>query len=642
MPRRISKTLLVVGLLLIVGSLCLLLLKKSRRPGKSTVPPQFATLPTDTNDYTCAGTVPCTTWPMPAKPAAGAGYTDPMYGTTTYRLAVPANSSTGNVIPAYSRVQAFNENGTYLMMSDGVQTDLYDATTTPPTPISQINTTDGTNIDGISGDALWGNTEEDKNLIFFNSPSGSTHGTELRSVDVSTCTAQNCVLTPKVWHKFACQSDATMPQGPGLVGNKIETGSGGQGGMFDKDDHYFFFSCDAVQGNGRNEIDLIRWDRQTDAVKQIKWYNLCPSAVPSGCSVMQTLPAGNNLFRMSAHPDGQHVSIIWQSSTSVCPSMESKWHQSCGTEIFDKDYKFMGPASSYSGHQDMGFDSNGNAVFVGNSNSGGPRDYRTLEIVDLDHLDPTKIVAKHIMLPCTFSYVGSGCESGTYIGYAKSWHISMTAWQYSPGWALFSTMMMAGTSMGAPRMPASTTLGTDVKVGTATVTPASMASIAPGVLSFIGIGSTSESVTWTATTATTATAVFTKVHSATEAVQCISCGNTGWGAMELVALKIDANAADWSNFEFYRIARDQGIRDGNYNCEPHATVDRSFTKMVWGSSWNGDCDTNAQVTGYSLSFASKPPPQPSGTQCTATLNADGSVITDLHCTNLPVVPAIKK
>lgn len=632
--RRTTKLFVcLVVVVLAVAALCWWGLR--RRPAKLSPPPQFAALPTGTDDYTCAGTFPCATWAMPAQPAAGAGYTDAVYGTTTYRLAVPANSSTGNVIPAYSRVQAFNEDGTRLMMSDGVQTDLYDATTTPPTPISQISTTDGSNIDGISGDALWGNTEADKNLIFFNSPSGSIHGLELRYVDVSTCTASSCTLEPHVLHTFACQSDAAMPQGAGKQGNKIETGSGGQGGMFDQSDRYFFFSCDWVTGNGRNEIDLIRYDRQNNTVTQIKWYHVCPGETPQGCTVMQTLPAGNNLFRMSVHPDGQHVSIIWQSSTSVCPSAEAKWTRSCGTEFFDKDYQFLGPASSYSGHQDMGYDVNGEAVFVGNSNSGGPRDYRALEIVDLDHLDPTKVVAKHILLPCSFSYIGTGCESGTYVGYAKSWHISMTAWPRRPGWALFSTMMMAGTSLGAPRMPVATTLGTAVSAGTATVTPASMTTIGPGVLSLIGTGSTSESVVWTATTATTATATFAKAHSATEAVQCISCGNTGWGAMDLIALKIDAGADDWSNFEFYRIGRDYGVRDANYNCEPHATVDRDFQRMVWGSSWNGDCDTNPQVTGYFLSLA-KAPPQPSATECTAQMNADGTVITDLHCTNLPV------
>ena len=636
--RKAAFVVFLAGAVLVVWFLLWWAARRSK--GTPAAPPQFANLPKDTNDYTCGGVVPCATWAMPA-PAA-ASFTDPIYGTTIWRLGVPANSSTGAVIPMYSRVQAFNSDGTRMTMADGLTTDLYDATTTPPAPISQIMLSDGSALNGIDGDVLWANT--DPNRIYFNSPSGSAHGLELRYVDVSTCTAQACTLTPQVVHTFACATDQNSPLGAGIAGNKIETGSGAQGGMFDATDTYFSFSCDLVNGNGRNEIDLIRYNRVTDTVAtQVKWFRLCPGGTPDGCKVSASLPKGNNLFRMSQHPDQHYVSVIWQASSSVCPSVESKWARSCGTEMFDEAFNYLGPVSSYSAHQDMGYDVNGDPVFVGNSNSGGPRDYRALEVVNLKTLDPTKVTGKHILLPCSFSYSGAPgtCESGTYIGYAKSWHVSMTAWPARPGWALFSTFMLAGSSAGAPRMPAATTLGAAVPApGAATVTPASMATIGPGVLSIVDYGNASaEMVTWTATTATTATAAFTKTHAAGAAVQCISCGNTGWGAMELAALKIDAAAPDWSNFDFYRIGRTHAVRDANYNCEAHATANRDFTQMVWGSSGNKDCDTNAQVTGYWLGLKPAAPPEPTAAECTVKLNPDGSLITDLHCKNLPIVPA---
>lgn len=107
--------------------------------------------------------------------------------------------------------------------------------------------------------------------------------------------------------------------------------------------------------------------------------------------------------------------------------------------------------------------------------------------------------------------------------------------------------------------------------------------------------------------------------------------------MELEALKINAAQADWTNFEFYRIGRTYSIRDANYNCEAHGTVSRDFTEIVWGSSWNGDCDTNPQVTAYLLALK-EATPQPSAPECSLQLSSDGTVIQDIHCKNLPVTP----
>src|ERR1035437_9322062 len=101
-----------------------------------SVLPQFENLLTTSTDYTCAGAVPCSTWPMPVMPPAGISYTDPTWGTTTYRLAVPAVNTSGQVAPTYSRVQAWNSNDTKMFLSEGSSgngyLDLYDATTTPP------------------------------------------------------------------------------------------------------------------------------------------------------------------------------------------------------------------------------------------------------------------------------------------------------------------------------------------------------------------------------------------------------------------------------------------------------------------------------------------------------------------------------
>jgi hypothetical protein len=81
-------------------------------------------------------------------------------------------------------------------------------------------------------------------------------------------------------------------------------------------------------------------------------------------------------------------------------------------------------------------------------------------------------------------------------------------------------------------------------------------------------------------------------------VKCLSCGDTGWGTMENVAVKIDSSAADGSTAQFWRIGRTMGIRDNTYDAEPHSSVNRDFTQIIWGSTWNTDPVSYTSVNGY--------------------------------------------
>jgi hypothetical protein len=487
-----------------------------------------------------------------------------------------------------------------MFMTDltGDSLDLYDATTTPPTPINRITTDLGTYVypDSFDSDALWGNAAADKNLIFFQGSSGSPYGLSLMYVDVSACTPSNCQLHANIVHTFSCTTDSNTNDLPaGTLGNKIETGSGGQGGMFDKTDRYFSFTCDKADGNGRHEIDFIRYDRQSDTVTtQEKWYNVCPGQTPSGCAVWSKTGLRHNLIRMNQHPDSRFITVIWQ-----CGARDATWMRGCGTEVFDPSYNFLGLASPYDGHQDVGFDVNGVPVLVG---VGTQRldlmDERAIEITNLTTLSTTGPTYKRILLPCSYSRQPT-CTS-TYLGdKAGASHVSMTAWDL-PGYALFSTMMMAGPYRGtAPDYPLGTTLGTAISgPGIVTVTPASMSQIAPGIVSTVGTGTGMESVTWTSVTPSSATAAFTKVHAATDVVKCLSCGDTGFGAMENFAVKIDTTVPDNSTAQFWRIGRTMAIRDNNYDAEPHSTVNRDFTQITWGSTWNVDPATSTSINGY--------------------------------------------
>ena len=562
------------------------------------IPTQFTNLLTDQTDYTCDGIQPCSTWPMPQLLGPGGSYTDPTWGTTTYRLAVtPANTS-AQVIPTYSRVQSWNADNTLMFMTDltGDALDLYDATTTPPTPINRITTDLGTSIypDSIDSDALWGNTTADKNLIFFQGGSGTPYGLSLMSVDVSACTPANCRLHANIVHTFSCTTDVSTGDIPaGSFGNKIETGSGGQGGMFDQTDRYFSFTCDKVDGTGRHEIDFIRYDRQADTVTaQEKWYRVCPGQTPTGCAVWSQSGLRHNLIRMNQHPDSRFITVIWQ-----CGTRDKKWTRGCGTELFDPSYNFLGVISPYDGHQDVGYDVNGVPVWVGvGSFRNDIPDERAISITDLTKVSQETQTYKRILLPCSYSRQTT-CK-GAYRGAkAGASHISMTAWNL-PGYGLFSTMIMAGPQIGlAPNYPAGTTLGTAVNPGTVTVTPTDMSQIGAGVVSMVDTGTNAEAVTWTAVNRA-ATATFTKSHAATASVNCLSCGDTGWGSMENVAIKIDSTAVDGSTAQFWRIGRTMAIRDNTYDAEPHSTVNRDFTQIIWGSTWNADPASYTSVNGY--------------------------------------------
>jgi hypothetical protein len=78
----------------------------------------------------------------------------------------------------------------------------------------------------------------------------------------------------------------------------------------------------------------------------------------------------------------------------------------------------------------------------------------------------------------------------------------------------------------------------------------------------------------------------------------LSCGDTGFGAMENFIVKIDTTAADGSNAVTWRVGRTMAIRDNSYNAEPHTAVNRDFTQIVWGSTWNVDPGSTGTVYGF--------------------------------------------
>ena len=559
---------------------------------------------------------------MPSLPTSGGSYADPTWGTTTYRIA-EASGVTAQPFVVGSEVQEWNSDGTKMFLADGTNGGnyliLYDATTTPPTPINRITTSDGTWISAVSCDALWAYT--DPNTIYyipcaFGSGNAGGAALQLRSINVSGCTSSSCVLTPTVIHTFSCQTDSYtstpyVSGGPalGAYGQQVETGTGGGGGMFDNTDSQFSFACNI---NGHYEIDLIRYNKSTDSVTtQTKWYNICPSSLPTNCADFNNYH-GKAMFRLHAHPDARYVVMDWDTSAGD----DTEWVRGEGSEVYGPTWNFLGVGSVAANHQDNGFDVNGVPVLVivGGNVRSYPPDSRAIGVTDLTAISTTGPTEKTFLLPCSFSYSG-GCETGTqFQSKVNSSHISMNGAQKGgsqtfQGYALMSTFVLSGTGgVYAVDFPAATTLGTAVgSPGVVTVTPGSMTNIGVGVRSVIDYNqANAESVTWTSVTPTTATATFAKTHLSSAAVSCVSCGDTGFGALENFAVKIDTTAANESNLIYYRIGRNMSPRDGNYFAEPHTTISRDFTQMTWESNWDVDGGTTYEFW-TPLSAGSTPP-----------------------------------
>jgi hypothetical protein len=563
-------------------------------------------------------------------PAQGSSLLDTLWGTTTYQLGQNSQQSYP-AIPVYARQQHWNIDGTKMITAEaqGGWADLYDATTTPPTPINRIVTDSSAYqlVNGINCDVGWSNT--DANVLYYYPCSVSmANGPEIRSVNISTCTAGagNCNLTSSLVKSFSCTSTAlSNPElTVGTQGIIFETGSGGQGGMIDNAAD-FIGSCDYLDEAGRHTIDVIRYNLTTNTTAQTKWYNLCPGNTPTGCAwyspYVATYGPGSikNIMRMSQHPNGQYVSILWQYGPT---SYDELWTRGGGAEIFDPNWNFLGVAAAWITHEDMGWDVNGIPVWVGvnaqclycSTNPRGVMDGpNAMEIVDLTKISgtldahgiPTGKI--HTLMPCSYGYYsGTGTPTGgtCYAGgnleqKVITPHISMVSTGAGglPGYGLLSTLFLGGGTYPytAQDKPAATTLTQAItSTGSQTFSVASVATIKVGTSISLGVtgGSSPETCKITAVSGLNVTCTVLYAHANGEAVQSVSVGDTGMGAMEMIALKIDSTQADWTPItSYYRIGRTRSIRGSNYNAEPHAAPNRNFTQIIYGSNWEKDDGT---------------------------------------------------
>jgi len=366
------------------------------------------------------------------------------------------------------------------------------------------------------------------------------------------------------------------------------------------------------------------------------------------------------MYRMAQHPNANYITVSWMCAANS----NANWSQGCGVTAYGPTWNYLGPVSKADDHQDNGYDVNGYPTFViiDGSDTASPTQvfYYELEIVNLATLSTSGFTSKFIQLPCTYAYAGTPCPNNPYLQW-KGAHISMTGtWGSStisgvPGYALFSTVISSGSSTNQVDFPNTTTLGTAVTTaGSHTVTPGSMADIGVGTVQLIDCGTNGggcstgngEAVTVTAVTGTTFTATFANTHASTATVANLSAGDTGWGAMENIAIKIDTTCTSPCAAQFWRLGRAMSIRDADYGAEPHTSANRDWTAYTWGSNWNVDNGTDesyytqlsgstpsypltVSITGNGASYGSL-----TGTDCTTGTYTAGTEIT---CTPVATV-----
>lgn len=366
-------------------------------PPTAGIPAQFAKLRSDSFDYTCGGATPCTTWPSPPMPNWGGTYTDPTWGTTTQRVNLhqcivdathTSACSTRNIMPDYSKQQAWNVDGAkMLLLDDMAWYHVYDASTLKD--LGRISDAKGLCCDH---DVRWSNSEA--NIIYY------VTGLSLMSYNVSTH-ALNTV------HTFSC-SDGTH------TGTKF--GNGDEGNP-SNDDRYWAGVCSYYDGAYFATISAITYDRVTDTVlANIPAAQLCGGAC-IGFSKSDLI----NWVGMS--PSGKYTIVQWNKSSNI----EANYIRPMGTEIFDQQLTYQGKLCAANPHSDVGYDVNGNEVIV---IAGCDLTYqpRMMTVTQLD----TRIQTK-ILWPSTWA------NDALY-------HISMRATNGSArGWALISTAVSANT-----------------------------------------------------------------------------------------------------------------------------------------------------------------------------------------------------
>lgn len=293
------------------------------------IPPQFSNLLSDSANYISQmGT--------PVKPAEGVtlGPVAP-WGTSIIHIQQPqasdcgggASCSTLNLVPDYSKMQAWNSDGSRLLLIAGNGFwHLYNGNTY--TWIKRL-VSPALRYDGQDLEIRWSHTNPD---VFYYVSGMALYSYSI-SMDIST-----------VAHTFSCV-------GAGYTCANIHNGDEGNQS---EDDRYWVFYAQTGSPDWKAK-EIIVYDKQTEAIitqKELTNSNLCISSGPGAC------PSTPNWVGMS--PSGNYVIIQW----NLAYSFDSQYIRGSGTELFDRLLNYQGMLASNYYHGDVGYDINGAEVYV--------------------------------------------------------------------------------------------------------------------------------------------------------------------------------------------------------------------------------------------------------------------------------------
>jgi PKD repeat protein len=413
-------------------------------PAAAAVPSQFAKLMNgDTTDYTLNNSI----WTTPTLPNFGACSNDATWKTASCRVPIPTDCSSGNCATTsflndYSKTVPWSvDNQYFITMDTGGWLYLYKVNSGVYTFVRLLqsaganygSTRDNSNGQGMTSDPsnwVWANNSTTPHTVYYTGSSvANSNRIQLKAYNVDTDSIS-------VIHDFS----STISSVAGCVA--IDDQREGNGS---EDDRYWAFSCIGSGGDNDTKSVLV-YDRQADSVLAVQ------PLTSGGLCGTSACPSTPNWVGMS--PAGDYVLVNWNVS-----GHDASWTRGYGTEAYHRDLSFAGAVESSNFHADVGYDINGNEVYVTVPDAPTDDAYNEIAICNLANVSPTKVGSvanggcqKAVQLPCSYQYAGTGyvgCSMGSSTFRTKGYTISMRATQGSGmGWMLLSTMDGGTTSTG--------------------------------------------------------------------------------------------------------------------------------------------------------------------------------------------------
>jgi hypothetical protein len=487
--------------------------------------------------------------------------------------------SVRSLVPSYSMRQAWNlDQSEFYVFSAGGGGAAYFYRNTSPLAFD-FEFVSGS-FSSTNGDETWSHSDPGK-IVWMNN---TLSPPQMQQLDITTKTVSKI-------HTYDI-TGAECPSGTHYVNN------GGSGNP-SSDDRYWAQGCSA---NGiTTTTRIIVYDKVLDSV-------VSQRDITAICGAPQPI----DWLGMS--PSGNWIIVAWASATPY----EDTWTTCRGVELFDRaTITSQGMIFSTDSHNDVGYDANGYEVMVAphcsrlvhESNSG----YWSMTVTRLSdvHAPPygtttaTSYVRRYLM-PCTFYSALSGTDpytgcTGSSANGINYWHVSGRAAENLDTYGLFLISTYAYNQNPAAEQAGwgrsenfvasiDSTWPSQIVMTTSAQTPSGnvlhFASTAPtgGLYTLLAGGQMYVSGTHIADNTTITSFGSTSVTLSNDVTGSVSSG---------------APITFFMHIPFRRISRTAATRYGgtlaqctggdDYWQEPHSTVNRTFTQILFASSWLSQC-----------------------------------------------------